>query len=211
MFLDRRDAGEKLAALLGDYRGRKNAVLLALPRGGVPVASAVAHALALPMDVLCVHKIGAPSEPELAVGAVAEDGLVLLDEETIAAMHIPEAAMRSATAREQEELLRREQIYRSSRPPLVLAGEIVILVDDGLATGYTMQAAIRAVSRRSAASIVVAVPVASQDTLDRLRAEVDHIFCVYTPRRLMSVGQFYDDFGQVTDEQVREELSRLRE
>jgi predicted phosphoribosyltransferase len=160
------------------------------------------------MDVLCVHKIGTPSEPELAVGAVAEDGLVLLDEETIAAMHISAAALRAATAREQEELLRRERMYRGSRPPLVLAGEIVILVDDGLATGYTMQAAIRAVSRRNAASIVVAVPVAAQDTLDRLRAEVDHIFCVYTPQPLMSVGQFYDDFSQVTDEQVREELSR---
>ena len=207
MFRDRRDAGEQLAALLGEYRGRHDAVLLALPRGGVPVASALARGLALPMDVLCVHKIGAPSEPELAVGAVADDGLVVLDEETIAVMRISEAALQSVIAREREELLRRERLYRGNRPPLALAGLIVILVDDGLATGYTMQAAIRAVRRRAPATIVVAVPVAHQETLDRLHVEADDVFCVYVPQRLFAVGQFYGDFRQVTDEQVLQELS----
>ena len=211
MFRDRKDAGEKLAAMLSDYRGRDGALLLALPRGGVPVASAVAHALALPLDVLAVHKIGAPSEPELAVGAVAEDGLVVLDEDAIAAMHISAAALESVIARERAELLRRERIYRGDRPPLALAGRIVLLVDDGLATGYTMRAAIRAARLRAAARIVVAVPVASQDTLDRLGAEVDHVVCVCIPRNLMAVGQFYEDFGQVSDEQVCEALSGPRE
>jgi predicted phosphoribosyltransferase len=202
MFRDRRDAGEQLAALLGDYRARRGAMLLAIPRGGVPVASALAHALALPLDILSVHKIGAPREPELAVGAVAEDGPVELDADTIAALHISEAELQSAVARERAELLRRERFYRGERPPLALAGQIAILVDDGLATGYTMQAAIHAARRRGAARTIVAVPVAPQDTLDRLRREADDVFCVYVPHRLMAVGQFYEDFSQVSDEQV---------
>jgi putative phosphoribosyl transferase len=171
------------------------------------VATAVARALMLPLDVLPVHKIGAPSEPELAVGAVAGSGLVVLDEETIAAMHISEDALESVIAAEREELMRRERLYRGDRPPLALDGQTVILIDDGLATGYTMLAAVRAVRRKQAAGVVVAVPVALQETLDRLRAEVDEVVCVYIPQRLMAVGQFYEDFSQITDEQVREELA----
>ena len=208
MFRDRRDAGEQMAALLAGYRGRPDGVLLALPRGGVPVASALSKALALPLDVLPVRKIGAPSEPEFAVGAVAEGGLVVLDKETIAAMHLSESALEPIISREREELLRRERVYRGDRPPLALSGRIVILVDDGLATGYTMLAAVRAVRRREAASIVVAVPVASPKTLDRLRAEADDIVCLSTPHSLTAVGQYYENFSQVSDEQVREELSR---
>jgi len=206
MFRDRKHAGEMLAALLGSYRGRAETLLLALPRGGVPVAAAVARALALPLDVLPVHKIGAPSEPELAVGAVAADGFVVLDEEAIAAMQISRTALESVIAGEREELLRRERLYRGDRPPLALEGQTAILVDDGLATGYTMLAAIRAVRRQRAASVVVAVPVAPQETLDRLRAEADEVVCVDIPPRLVAVGQFYENFNQVSDQQVREEL-----
>lgn len=169
------------------------------------MASEMAHALALPLDILSVHKIGAPREPELAIGAVAEDGPVELDEDAIAAMHISEAELQSAIVRERAELLRRERVYRvycGDRPPLALTGQVVILVDDGLATGYTMLAAIHAVRRRGASRIVIAVPVAPQDTLDRLRYEADDMFCVYTPRSLMAVGQFYEDFSQVRDERV---------
>ncbi|MEO8737723.1 MAG: phosphoribosyltransferase [Edaphobacter sp.] len=207
MFRDRRHAGGLLAVRLVAYRERKETMLLALPRGGVPVAAAVALTLMLPLDVLPVHKIGAPSEPELAVGAVAGGGLVVLDEKTIAAMHISEDALESLIAAERAELMRRERLYRGDRPPLALDGQTVILIDDGLATGYTMLAAVRAVRRKQAAGIVVAVPVAPEETLDRLRAEVDQVVCVYIPQRLMAVGQFYEDFSQITDEQVREELA----
>lgn len=206
MFRDRRHAGELLAALLAGYRGRAGVELLALPRGGVPVAAAIARALTLPLDVFLVHKIGAPSESELAVGAVASDGLVVLDEETIAAMQISEAALEAAIASEREELMRRERLYRGDRLPLALEGQIAILVDDGLATGYTMLVAVRSVRRQRPASIVVAVPVALQETLDRLRTEADEVVCVHIPRRLASVGQFYEDFSQISDEQVCEEL-----
>jgi predicted phosphoribosyltransferase len=207
MFRDRKHAGELLAAQLGGYQGRPGTVLLALPRGGVPVAAAIARALALPLDVFLVHKIGAPSQPELAVGAVAVDGLVVLDERTIAAMDISETALKSVIAAEREELLRRERLYRGERPPLAIEGKTVILVDDGLATGYTMLAAVRAVHRQQPVSIVVAVPVALQETLDRLGAEAEEVVCADTPRRLEAVGQFYEDFSQVSDQQVRKELA----
>jgi predicted phosphoribosyltransferase len=208
MFRDRRHAGELLAALLDNYRERAGSVLLALPRGGVPVAAAIARSLALPLDIFLVHKIGAPSEPELAIGAVSVDGVVVLDQKTIAAMGIPDASLETAIAREREELLRRERLYRGDRPALSLAGRTVILIDDGLATGYTMLAAVRAVRRQQPGRVVVAVPVALQETLGGLRAEADETVCVHTPRKLESVGQFYEDFSQVRDEQVCEELAQ---
>jgi putative phosphoribosyl transferase len=208
MFRDRVHAGEQLAGLLADYRSRAGAVILALPRGGVPVAAAVAGVLALPLDVLLVHKVGAPGEPELAVGAVAPNGLVVLDEKTIARMQISRTSLESAIAAEREELARREHLYRGDRLPLALEGLTVILVDDGLATGYTMLVAVRAVRRLLADRIVVAVPVAPQETLDRLKSEADEVVCVEVPRRLEAVGQFYEDFSQVSDEQVCAELAR---
>jgi putative phosphoribosyl transferase len=208
MFRDRVHAGEQLAGLLADYRSRAGAVILALPRGGVPVAAAVAGVLALPLDVLLVHKVGAPGEPELAVGAVAPNGLVVLDEKTIARMKILRTSLESAIAAEREELARREHLYRGDRLPLALEGLTVILVDDGLATGYTMLVAVRAVRRLLADRIVVAVPVAPQETLDRLKSEADEVVCVEVPRRLEAVGQFYEDFSQVSDEQVCAELAR---
>lgn len=207
MFRDRRQAGELLAAQLDEYRDRPDAVLLALPRGGVPVAAAIAHALSLPLDVLLVHKIGAPSEPELAIGAVALDGLVVLDNRTIALMHISEAELETAIAAEREQLLRRSRLYRGDRAPLALEGKTIILVDDGLATGYTMLAAARSVRSHRPAQIVIAVPVALRETLDRLAAEADKTVSVLVPPRLAAVGQFYEDFSQTTDEQVREMLA----
>lgn len=206
MFRDRRHAGEVLAAELGEYRGQPDVVLLALPRGGVPVAVAIARRLNLPLDVLPVHKIGAPMQPEYAVGAVASDGLVVLDEEAIAAMQISQADLDSVIAREQEELRRREREYRDGRPALTLDGKTAILIDDGLATGYTMLVAIHAARRERAAKVVVAVPVAPQETIDRLRKEADEIVCAYVPPRLLAVGQFYENFGQVSDEEVRADL-----
>ena len=208
MFRDRGHAGELLAALLERYRGQPGTVLLALPRGGVPVAASVANALALPLDVLLAHKIGAPGEPELAIGAVSVDGVVVLDQKAIAAMGISEAALETAISHEQVELLRRERLYRGDRPRLALSGQTVILIDDGLATGYTMLAGAGAVRRQQPASIVVAVPVALRETLDWLRAETDETVCVDMPKRLEAVGQFYEDFSQISDEQVIEELSR---
>lgn len=207
MFRDRKDAGIQLAAKLSGYRGQAATLLLALPRGGVPVAAAVAHDLALPMDVLPVHKIGAPSEPELAVGAVAAEGLVVLDEETIATMYISRAALEAVIAEQRKELLRRERLYRGDRGPLLVEGQTCILVDDGLATGYTMLAAVRTVRQLHPARIVVAVPVAPQETLDRLAAEADEVVCVLVPPRLAAVGQFYRDFSQISDAEVQELLT----
>ncbi|WP_348267998.1 phosphoribosyltransferase family protein [Edaphobacter paludis] len=210
MFRDRKHAGELLAKLLAGYRGSTDAVILALPRGGVPVAAVIARTLALPLDVFLVHKIGAPSEPELAVGAVAADGLIVLDEKAIAMMHISQTALDAIIAREREEFVRRERLYRGDQPPLALEGQIVILVDDGLATGYTMLAAVRSVRRQRPARVVVAVPVALRETLDWVGAEADEAVCVYTPSRLEAVGQFYEDFGQVSDYQVKEQLEQSR-
>lgn len=206
MFHDRKHAGELLAVKLASYRGRPQTVLLALPRGGVPVAAVLARSLSLPLDILAVHKIGAPHQPELAIGAVTTGGHVLLDQEAVASMHVSQPALDAIIAREREELLRRERLYRGEGPPLALAGQTVILVDDGVATGYTMLAAVRAVRQQGAARVVVAVPVAPPDTLDMLRSEADEIFCVHTAQGLFAVGQFYGDFSQTTDEQVREAL-----
>lgn len=207
MFRDRKDAGEQLAAELAGYRGRAATLLLALPRGGVPVAATMARVLSLPMDVLPVRKIGAPSEPELAVGAVAADGLVVLDEETIAAMYISRVALEAVITEQRKELRRRERLYRGDRPPLMLDEHTCILVDDGLATGYTMLAAARAVRKLNPAKVVVAVPVAPQETLDRLATEADEVVCALVPPRLAAVGQFYQDFRQISDDEVRELMS----
>ena len=210
MFRDRRHAGELLAELLSEYRERVQTVVLALPRGGVPVGAAVAQRLGLSMDVLGVRKIGAPEQPELAVGAVAGGGVVVMDERTVARMGISQATVDTAVARELEELLRRERVYRGERPPLELAGRTVILVDDGLATGYTMLAAARAARLQRPARVVVGVPVAPPETLERLRGEADEVCCVHVAKRLFAVGEFYDDFRQVSDEEVCAALARLR-
>lgn len=207
MFRNRKHAGERLAALLESYRGQPQTIVLALPRGGVPVAAAVACELQLPLDILPVRKVGAPSQPEFAIGAVAGDSVLVLNDRAIASMNIPEETLAEAVAREREELRRREQLYRGQRPPLALTGWTAILIDDGLATGYTMLAAVRAVREQSPKRIVVAVPVAPPSTLDRLAAEANEVVCVHTTEDLFAVGQFYADFNQISDEEVQAAMS----
>ena len=209
MFRNRQHAGELLAALLPGYRSQPNTIVLALPRGGVPVAAVLARGLGLPLDVFPVRKLGAPSQPEFAMGAIAVNGLVVLHRNAIANLHVPQSTIDAVIAREHTELLRQEQAYRESRPPLILAGKTAILVDDGLATGYTMLAAIRAVREQHPARIVVAVPIAPTETVELLRPEADEVVCVHTPRELFAIGQFYEDFTQTTDDQVREALREL--
>jgi predicted phosphoribosyltransferase len=207
VFRNRQHAGELLAAQLDRYRGQPQTVLLALPRGGVPVAAVIARKLMLSLEVLPVHKLGAPHQRELAIGAVAGDELVVLDHDAISLMGISRDEIDSSIARERAELVRRQLAYRGARGPLVLRGQTVILVDDGLATGYTMLAAVRSARQQEAARVVVAVPVAARETLDRLRPEVDELVCVDVPRTLIAISMFYGDFTQVSDEQVREALA----
>jgi putative phosphoribosyl transferase len=211
MFRNRQHAGELLARQLERYRGQPQTVLLALPRGGVPVAAVLARELKLPLEVLPVHKLGAPRQPELAIGAVAGDDLVVLDRDAIASMGISQGEMDAAIGRERAELVRRQQAYQGERKPLALDGKTVILVDDGLATGYTMLAAARCVRQRGPARVVIAVPVAPGETLEMLRAEVDEVVCVEVPRKMIAIGLFYGDFSQVSDEEVREALGSSRE
>ena len=209
MFRNRQHAGELLAALLPTYRSQSNTIVLALPRGGVPVAAVLARELGLPLDVFPVRKLGAPGQPEYAMGAIAVNGLVALHQHAIAHLNIPQSAIEAVIAREHEELFRQERTYRESRPPLILAGKTIIFVDDGLATGYTMLAAIRAAREQHPARIVVAVPLAPSETIELLRSEADEVVCVHTPRDLFAIGQFYEDFSQTTDDEVREALREL--
>ena len=209
MFLNRQHAGELLSARLSAYRSQPKTLVLALPRGGVPVAAVLARGLGLSLDVFPVRKLGAPGQPEFAMGAIAVNGLVVLHRNAIARLQVPQSTLDTVIAREHEELLRQERAYRDPRPPLILAGKTAILVDDGLATGYTMLAAIRAVREQHPARIVVAVPVAPSETVELLRPEADEVVCVHTPRELFAIGQFYEDFTQTTDDQVREALREL--
>ena len=202
MFRDRRHAGELLAGLLVGYHDLPQTLVLGLPRGGVVVAASLARGLVLPLDVFVVRKLGAPSQPELAIGAIAAGGLVVIDDAAIASMWISRDALEAAIARERQEVDRREQTYRAGRPALELFGQTVLLVDDGVATGYTMLAAIRAVRQLNPDRIVVAVPVASAEAVEMLRSVGDEVFCALIPRRLVAVGQFYEDFRQTTDDEV---------
>jgi predicted phosphoribosyltransferase len=206
MFRDRQHAGEILAGQLAQYSGQPRTLLLALPRGGVPVAAAIARLLLLPLDIFPVRKIGAPGQPEFAMGAVTARNIVVLNEQAINSLDISQEELDAEVAREQTEVIRRERAYRGDRPAPNLTGETVILVDDGLATGYTMLAAIRAVRQHKPARIVIGVPVASPEAVDMLRREADEVVCVQIPRMLVAVGQFYDDFDQTTDEEVHEAL-----
>ena len=207
-FRDRREAGRLLAARLSAYANRPDVVVLALPRGGVPVAAEVARALGAPLDVFVVRKLGVPGHEEFAFGAIATGGVRVLNEEVVRALQIPDRVIDAVAAREQEELARRERVYRGDRPPLDVRGRTVILVDDGLATGATMQAAIRALRQQQPARIVVAVPTASLETCDELKRVVDEVICATTPDPFYAVGLWYEDFSQTTDEEVRELLAR---
>jgi predicted phosphoribosyltransferase len=202
LFRDRRDAGRTLAQRLGDYAGQPGVVVLALPRGGTPVASEVARALDAPLDVLMVRKLGIPWNEEYAMGAIASGGEQWLDARVVHELGITRSDIEGVVAREQRELARRERIYRRDRPPLALRGRTVILVDDGLATGSTMRAAVRTVRRQQPARAVVAVPVASAEACELLRSEADEIVCAQVPESFLGVGRWYTDFSQTSDEEV---------
>jgi putative phosphoribosyl transferase len=211
-FRDRHDAGRLLAERLRDYTGREDVVVLALPRGGVPVAYEVANALGAPLDVFVVRKLGVPGHRELAMGAIASGGVIVLDEYLVRALGIPEDAIRQVIANELHELERREQAYRDGREPPQLEGKTVILVDDGLATGATMRAAAQAVRQHAAPKeIVVAVPVAARETCEQLRDDVDEVVCAVTPAPFRAVGLWYEDFSQTSDDEVRALLARAAE
>ncbi len=206
-FRDRREAGRFLAARLASYAGRPDVLVLALPRGGVPVAYEVASALGAPLDVFVVRKLGVPGHEELAMGAVASGGTSVLNDQVIRALDIPDRLIDAIVAKEQQELARRERLYRGDRPPPDVRGRTVILVDDGLATGATMYAAIKALRQQGPSRIVVAVPTASLETCEALKEEVDDVICAVTPEPFYAVGLWYEDFSQTTDEEVRNLLA----
>jgi predicted phosphoribosyltransferase len=207
-FRDRKDAGRQLAARLAVYARDPSVLVLALPRGGVPVAYEVAQALGAPLDVFLVRKLGVPGQEELAMGAVATGGVRVLNDEVVAGLGIPDYVIEAVTAWQLRDLERRERLYRDDRPPPDVRGRTVILVDDGLATGATMHAAVQALRQQQPARIVVAVPTAAPDVCEAFRAEADDVVCAVTPEPFYSVGLWYEDFSQTTDEEVRELLAR---
>jgi predicted phosphoribosyltransferase len=207
-FRNRTDAGRQLAEKLAAYANRPDGLVLALPRGGVPVGCEVARALGAPLDVFLVRKLGVPGYEELAIGAVATGGVRVLNDEIVRGLGISDHEIDAAAARELQELARRERLYRGDRAPPDVAGRTVILVDDGLATGATMRAAIRASRQQQPARIVVAVPTASTDTSETLKTEADDVVCAMTPEPFFAVGHWYEDFTQTTDDEVRELLAR---
>jgi predicted phosphoribosyltransferase len=202
-FRDRVEAGDVLAGRLGHYAGRSDVLVLALPRGGVPVAARVAQALGAPLDVFVVRKLGVPGHEELAMGAIASGGVQVVNEQVVGRLGLGEADLRRVAEAEERELARRERSYREGRAPPDLAGRVVILVDDGLATGSTMRAAVAAARRLGPARVVVAVPTAPASTCERLRSEADEVICVTTPRPFRAVGYSYRSFPQTSDEEVR--------
>ena len=207
-FRDRDDAGRRLAAHLAGYAGRDDVIVLALPRGGVPVAYPVAHALRAPLDVFLVRKLGVPGHEELAMGAIASGGTRVLNEEVVRALGIPEETIDRVASAERAELARRERAYRGDRPALDVRGRTVIVIDDGLATGASMRAAVQALRRADAARLVVAVPLGAPETCAAFRDEADEVVCAIMPEPFHAVGLWYDDFSQTTDDEVREILAR---
>jgi predicted phosphoribosyltransferase len=208
LFRDRRDAGRQLAAKLRAYAGRANLLVLALPRGGVPVAFEVARSLQAPLDVFVVRKLGVPGHDELAMGAIATGGVRVLNDEVVRELGISKKIIEAVATREQQELRRRERLYRGDRPPLDVCGRIVMLVDDGLATGSTMRAAVAALRLLAPARIVVAVPVGAPSTCAELKDAADETVCVHTPEPLYAVGLWYRDFAQTSEDEVRDLLAQ---
>lgn len=203
LFKDRRDAGKQLAQELSAHTGRSDVIVLGLPRGGVPVAYEVARALNAPLDIFIVRKLGLPGHEELAIGAIASGGIRVLNHDIVQGLKIPQTMIDTVTRQELQELERRERAYRGDRPPPEVRGRTVILIDDGLATGASMRAAVAALRAQNPARIVVAVPTAAPETCEALRPEVDEIVCATTPEPFYGVGRWYEDFSQTTDEEVR--------
>lgn len=209
-YRDREEAGQVLAEHLRHLAGEKNLLVLALPRGGVPVGYEIAKALGAPLDVFVVRKLGVPGHEELALGAIASGPTAVLNEDVVRALRITREMIEAVIAQETRELERREQAYRGDKPPIDPSGRVVILVDDGLATGATMRAAVRALRDKGPDRLIVAVPTAAAQTCDEFRAEVDEIVCAMTPDPFEAVGLWYEDFSQTSDEEVKE-LLRLSE
>lgn len=205
-FRDRFQAGRRLAAVLAPYAGRPNLLVLALPRGGVPVGYEVSRALNAPLDIMLVRKLGVPGHEELAMGAIASGGIRVVSEDVVEAFGISERVIATVAANEGEELERRERAYRDDRPAPEIKGRAVILVDDGLATGSTMRAAAAALRAQHPERLIVAVPVAPPETCASLRTEVDDVVCALAPEPFFAVGNWYDDFSQITDREVRQLL-----
>jgi putative phosphoribosyl transferase len=208
LFQDRHEAGRHLAAKLLHYAGRDDVVVLALPRGGVPVGFEVARALGAPLDVFLVRKLGVPGQPELAMGAIASGGVRVLNERVMSVLGITAEELDRVTAAELEELERREREYRDGRPPVDVTGRVAILVDDGLATGASMRAAVEALRRRNPGRSVVAVPVGAPETCADLGREADEVICSQEPPEFYAVGLWYENFAQTTDDEVRQLLAR---
>lgn len=208
LFRHRAAAGQLLAGKLASYRNRPDVLVLALPRGGVPVAFEVAQALHIPLDVFLVRKLGLPGQEELAMGAIATGGTRVINEEVVGTLNIPPEVIDTVAVEEQQELNRREADYRDGHPPPDVRGRTVILVDDGLATGSTMRAAVAALRQQDPARIVVAVPVGAPDTCAELESQADEVVCVQMPQPFYAVGAWYEDFAQTSDEEVRELLAR---
>lgn len=206
-FANRVEAGRVLAERLTEYAGRPDVIVLGLPRGGVPVAYEVAKALGVPLDVFLVRKLGVPGQEELAMGAIASGDVVDVNSEVVEALNIPWETVSAAIAHERRELARRERLFREGRPPLDVTGKTVILVDDGLATGSTMRAAVAALRRKQPAKIVVAVPTAAPSTCAEFRRLAESCLCLITPEPFHAVGLWYDDFAQVSDQEVCDILS----
>jgi putative phosphoribosyl transferase len=210
LFANRRQAGEVLASLLVKYGNRDDVLVLALPRGGVPVAFEVAQALKAPLDVFIVRKLGVPGHAELAMGAIATGGVRVLNDDVVIPLGLEARVIDAVAAKEEKELARRERIYRGDRPAPDVRERTVILVDDGLATGSTMRAAVAALRKQGPARIVVAVPVAPAETCAEFKTEVDETVCAATPRMFDGVGRWYEDFSQTSDEEVHELLAQAR-
>lgn len=210
LFVDRAAAGHQLAALLGEYGQKSNVVVLALPRGGVPVGFEIAQSLGAPLDVLVVRKLGAPGQPELALGAIASGGILVINEGALRWFR-DSPAFETEVAAERAELHRRERVYRDDRPAQAVKDRTVVLVDDGAATGSSMQAAVRAVRKLGAREIIVALPVASDSACDKLREEADQVVCIRIPAFFAAVGQWYENFDQTSDDEVRDLLARAAE
>ena len=206
-FLNREDAGRQLAAHLAHYAGRSDVIVLGLPRGGVPVAGEVAQRLQAPLDVFLVRKLDVPGHSELAMGAIAEGGVEVLSDDLIREFGIPQRVVQQVAVRERMELDRRDAQYRSGRTLPSVRGHIVILVDDGLATGSTMQAAVTALRRLEPARVVVAAPVGARDTCARMKLFADEVVCVEMPEPFQAVGLWYEQFAQTTDEEVKRSLT----
>jgi putative phosphoribosyl transferase len=210
LFKDRVDAGKKLAKELSKYANHSDVLILALPRGGVPVAFEVAKELNVRMDVFIVRKLGVPGNEELAMGAISSDNIRVLNEDVVRSFQIPERIINMVSENELKELERRERAYRGDRPKPEISGSTVILIDDGLATGATMRAAAAAIKTKNPAKIVVAVPTGARDTCELFGKEVDEVICVATPEPFYGVGAWYGNFSQTTDEEVCELLDKAR-